>query len=172
MVSATFDFRTAEYNRALRAMMLRNRAVRWLVPLFGLGMPALALWAWVVRDWDRLSPAGVVVNGGPWLVIGAFYLSMPWVMARILARRALRDDPSVRGEQTRSVSSDGVEVRGSNYGQQFTWADIVRTVETPEFFLFFYNRRAAQYVPKRAVDGADAQVIRDLIQTHAHGKQQ
>ena len=169
-VSAEFDFNSSEYYRALRATMRHNRAVRWLVPLLGVGIPALAIWTWVIRDWDRLSMVGVIVNGGPWIALGAFYLSMPWLVARVTARRALRDEPSVRGQQTRIISSAGLEVRGTNYLQQFTWSDIVRTVETPEFFLFFYNRRAAKYLPKRALGEAETEALRDLVRAHAATK--
>lgn len=169
-VSAIFDFNSAEYYRALRATMRHNRAARWLMALLGIVMPALAIWAWVIRDWERLSMVGVIVNGAPWILISAFYLSMPWLTATVFARRALRDEPSVRDEQTRIVSSVGLEVRGSNYLQQFSWSDIVRTVETPEFFLFFYNRRAAQYIPKRALQEADVRALRDIVQAHATGK--
>ena len=166
-VSAEFDFNPSEYYRALRATMLHNRALLWLLPLLGVAMPAVAIWAFVIRNWDRLSMRGVIINGAPWIAIGAFYLSMPWLMARVIARRARRDDPAVRGQQTRIISSAGLEVRGANYVQQFTWSDIVRTVETREFFLFFYNRRTAQYVPKRALRGADAEAVRDLVRAHA-----
>lgn len=91
-------------------------------------------------------------------------------MATVFVHRALRDEPSVRGEQTRIMSSVGLEVRGSNYLPQFTWSDILRTVETPEFFLFFYNRRAAQYIPKRALQEPDVRALRDIVQAHAAGK--
>jgi YcxB-like protein len=169
-IFATFDFNSKEYYRALRAMMRYNRAARLLLPTLGVGMPALAIWFWVIRDWDRLTVAGAILNGAPWIVVSAFYLAIPWLTATVLARRALRDEPNVRGEQTRIVTSAGLEVRGANYVQQFNWPDIVRTVETPEFFLFFYNRRAAQYLPKRALNGNDTSALRELLDAHAPGK--
>src|SRR5262245_20479773 len=101
-VSAAFDFNSAEYYRALRATMRHNPA-RWIFPVLGIGMPAVAIWIFVMQDWARLSAVGVIVNGAPWILISAFYLSIPALTARVLALRALRDDPRVRGQQTRIV---------------------------------------------------------------------
>lgn len=67
-----FDFDSAEYYRALRATMRHNRAARWLMPLLVIVMPAPAIWAWVIRDWERLSTIGDIVNGAPWILISAF----------------------------------------------------------------------------------------------------
>jgi hypothetical protein len=169
MVSAVYAFDQREHYRALRAMM-RYNPVWWLIPALGIGLPAIALWAFVIRDWDRLSLLGVVINGAPWIALGAFYLTMPWLMARTFARRAIRDDPSVRGEQIRTVSPEGLVVRGANLLQRFPWADIVRAVETPEFFLFFYNRRAAHYIPKRALMSADLEALRTLLDSHTSSR--
>ena len=151
--------------------MLRFNRWKWVIPMLGIGMPAVAIWAFVVRDWSRLSPAGVLLNGLPWIVIGAFYLALVPLMYRSLARRALRDDPSVRGTQIRTLSRRGLEARGANFSQWLAWADLVRVEEVDEFFLFFYNRRVAYYVPKRCLALSDAAACRSLIATRRDGTQ-
>ena len=58
------------------------------------------------------------------------------------------------------------ELASENYLQRHPWSDIVRCVETDEFFLFFYNKRMAHYLPKRAIGLVEAQAIRELIEAH------
>ena len=166
-VNATYEFDSAEHYRALRAMFRFNRA-RWLIPVLGIAMPAVAIWAFVIRVWERLSPLGVLVNGLPWVFIGAFYLALVPLMYRSMARRATRDDPSLRGTQIRALSEAGFEARGAGFSQQLAWTDIVRAEETKEFFLFFYNRRAAYYIPKRCLQTGDEAALRSLIADHRH----
>ena len=161
-VIATYEFDSAEHYRALWAMFRFNRA-RWLIPVLGIGMPAVAIWAFVVRDWDRLSPFGALLNGLPWVFIGAFYLALVPLMYRSLARRAVRDDPRVRGTQVRTLSEAGFEARGAGFSQRLAWPELVRVEEVKDFFLFFYNRRAAYYIPKRCLQTADEAGLRTLI---------
>jgi hypothetical protein len=165
-VAATYIVDAKEHYRALRAMM-RNNPARWLAIVMGTIVPAIAIWTFVVRDWDRLSPMGILLNGGPWILISGFYLFLLPLMLRSVARRATREEPALRGEQARILSADGLEARGHNFLQRLPWADIRRSVETPEFFLFFYNRRQAYYVPKRSLSEPDIATVRAIIQSHA-----
>jgi hypothetical protein len=40
---------------------------------------------------------------------------------------------------------------------------MVRGIETAKFFFFFYNKRMAYYVPKRALDSRQIDEVRDLM---------
>lgn len=166
-IAGRFEFDSMEYYRALRAMLRRN-PVRWVIPIMGIFVPGYFIWTYVISIWDRVSLSAAVANGLPWVLLGAFYLSLVPLMNRRSARRALKNNPSLRGPQTRVVDERGLEIQGANFLQRLSWTDIVRTDETEEFFLFFYNQRMAFYVPKRCLSETDIEIVRSLIS--AHGK--
>jgi len=161
-VTAQFDFDSGEYYRVLRAAW-RHDPNRWFVWVFGLAVPAAILWFSVVRHLDDMSPWEAFWNALPWVLLGAFYLMLVPSAHRATARKALANDPSLRGPQSRSVDETGLHVRGAGFAQDFAWSDIVRVVETPDFFLFYYNKRAAHYMPKRVLDAAAIEQVRALI---------
>jgi len=165
-VSKTFDFDSQEFYRAIRFMGRFNPATRW-VPAFAVGFPLLMFYLVVVRSWGRISVLSASLNMLPWLLLGAFYLALVPLMQRTWARKATEYDPSLRGPQTRIVDESGVEVRGANSHQHLSWPDLRRIAEGPEFFLFFYNKRMAHYLPKRVLDAAEIGVVRELAQANA-----
>jgi hypothetical protein len=163
-VMAQFDFDSHEYYRVLLAAW-RQDPNRWFVWAFGLGVPATIIWLNVGRHWDEVRPWEAFWSVLPWVLLGAFYLLLVPTVYRTAARKALANDPSLRGPQSRSVDENGLHVRGASFAQDFAWSDIVRVVETPDFFLFYYNRRAAHYVPKRVLDAAGIEQVRALVRS-------
>ena len=161
-VTATFDFDQREYYRGLRAVMRRN-PYWWLIPVLGIVLPLGMIWLAVGRRWHQVSAEQAILSALPWALLGTFYLALVPMMARSAARRALENDPSLRGTQTRIIDDAGLHVRGAGFAQDFAWSDIVRVVESPDFFLLFYNKRMAHYVPKRALSTNEIQAARELI---------
>ena len=48
------------------------------------------------------------------------------------------------------------------------WDALVEAAETDEFFLFYYSKKCAYYLPKRVVGGPEDQaVLRAFIRQHA-----
>src|SRR6188472_760563 len=117
-----FEFDSREYYRALRAMWRSNPA-RPFLPLVAVVIPGAAIWLSVVRNWDRLTPMGVVLNGLPWVLLSAFYITLIPMMLRAGARKATQNEPSLRGPQVRTVSDEGVEITGANFLQRLSWSD-------------------------------------------------
>jgi hypothetical protein len=163
--TATFDFDQQEYYRGIRAVQAHN-PYRWVIPVAGIIVPAVMIWLAIGDSWQRIGPWLAFQNALPWLLLGAFYLTMMPLMARAAAKKALENDPSLRGPQTRIVDEGGVHIVGAGFRQDLRWTDLVKAVETEEFFLFFYNKRQAHFVPKRALAPASVAVVRGLIGSH------
>jgi hypothetical protein len=164
-VSVTFDFDSSEYYRALRQAWRYNPARR-LSLILGFGVPAVMGWLLVVRTWGEVPFSTAFWNVLPWLVLGGFYLALMPLMLKSAARKAPENDPALRGPQTRSVGPAGIQVKGAGFTQDFGWNDLVRVLETAEFFLFFYNKSVGHYLPKRALAPAEADQIRDLVRAN------
>jgi hypothetical protein len=164
-IIAQFEFDPIDYRTGLRDVWSFNRA-RWVVPVVGIAIPALMIWLAVGRHWRESSLADAFWNALPWMLLGAFYLSLLPLMRRTAARKALQEDPALRGTQMRTVDDAGLHIRGAGLSQDLRWADLVRVEETTDFFLFFYNRSAAHYIPKRVLGDRQRDELRNLIQAH------
>lgn len=168
-VTAEFDFDSREYYRVLRDAWWQDPN-RWFVWLFGLAVPAAIIWFSVGRHWDEIRPWEAFWTALPWVLLGAFYLMLAPTTHWAVARKALANDPSLRGPQLRTVDENGLHVRGAGFAQDFAWSDLVRVVETADFFLFYYNNRAAHYLPKRVLDPAVIEQVRQLIRAKLPGR--
>jgi hypothetical protein len=161
-LSANFQFDADEWYRASRAVT--NATVwRWIIPLGGIALPAVMIGSNVLPHWREMSAGAIAANTAPWIILAVFYLALMPRLQKQAALKAQTNDPSLRGLQRRAVTEEGLEISGANFEQAITWSDLVRAVETPEFFLFFYNKRCAHFVPKRALSEAGVQRVRSLI---------
>ena len=143
----TYEFQidSAETVRASRAVQRRQRFA-WV--------------AWAI--WPLLLALAVfyLTSGVPWqnlwlLGLGALFLLTlqsltPWIQRRQL-KRAYAETPNLRGPQAYQFSDAGVAITGGAATTTLGWDSFVEVAETEEFFLFFYSKRGAYYVPKRAV---------------------
>jgi hypothetical protein len=169
MATATFEFDEREYYRGLRAVQANN-PYWWTIPVAGIVVPAVMIWLAIGGSWRQVDPWRAFLNVLPWLLLGAFYLSLMPMMARAAARKALQNDPALRGTQVRTVDGEGVHIIGAGFRQDLRWTDLVKVVETDEFFLFFFNKRQAHYVPKRALDAADIDEVRMLVRSNRRNR--
>jgi hypothetical protein len=165
-ITAQFEFDEAEHRRVLRETWSLH-PMRWVVPVAGILVPATMIWLGTVRYWRQLSAADALLNALPWVLLGAFFLGLAPLVHRAGARKALDVDPSLNGIQTRTVDETGLHVRGAGFSPSLGWGELVRVSETPNFFLFFYDRQLAHYIPKRALDDQARDDLRNLIQAHA-----
>jgi len=172
-VSATFDFDSSEHYRASREVA-RRISTRWLARAFAL--LALIFVGLNVRATWGSPPAYVFVNALPWLLLGVFWLSLVPLTQWWAAKRLPARDASVRGTQERTVDSQGYHSRGNNVALDIPWHAMVRVVETDAFFLFFYNKQCAYYLPKRALTDDQTRQVRgfardglgDRVELQAH----
>ena len=155
-VSATFDFDPAEHYRATRAVT-RFTPARYFV--WGFTALALGMLAWnVLPYWDEAEPSTLFASALPWLLIGVFWVVFIPVLQRRSARKLHERDVSVQGPQERALDATGFHSRGNGVALDVPWHAMARAVETEQFFLFFYNKQCAYYLPKRAL--APEQVIK------------
>ena len=164
-VTATFDFDEREFRQALREAW-KLRRFNWLVPAVGIVWPAAGLWLGVGRHWSELTPTEALYDAMPWLLLGAFLLTLgPW-LRRNQARKALEHDASLHGTQLRTVDAQGLHIAAAGYAPSLHWNDLVRVTETRHFFLFFEDDRAWHYLPKRVLTDVERDSLRNLIQAN------
>jgi hypothetical protein len=164
-VTATFDFDEREYRQALREAW-KLRRFSWVFTAIAIAWPAIGLWLGVGRHWHELTPAEVFYDAMPWLLLGAFLLTlMPW-LRRSQAGRALERDPSLNGTQLRTVDASGLHIAGAGYAPSLHWNDLARAAETRHFFLFFEDDRVWHYLPKRVLTDVERDSVRNLIQAN------
>jgi hypothetical protein len=162
-VTSVFDFDSSEHYQALRAVS-RRTAARWVS--WGFGGLALVLALLSLRDgWGRASPLALFLNALPWLLLGMFWVAFIPISQRWAARSLPKRDASVRGPQERTVDSDGFHSRGNGVSLDVPWHAMLRGVETNDFFLFFYSKQVAYYVPKRVLADGQIREVRRLMRT-------
>ena len=163
-VSATFDFDPAEHYRASREVTRRTpaRFFPWVFVAL-----ALVMAAWnIVPHWDEATASELAVASLPWLLLALFWAGLLPFLQRRASRRLPKVDASLEGPQTRIVDAAGYHSRGNGVALDVPWHAMVRGTESAHFFLFYYNKQCAYYLPKRALQQEDAVVIRALMREY------
>lgn len=163
-ITAQFEFDEIEYRQALHEML---GPLRWTLPVGAIVLSVVALWLGVFRHWAEVSLGDAILTGLPWVLLGAFFLSLTPLLSRAKARKALELDPSLNGTQRHTVGDAGLQIRGAGYSPSLTWTDLERVTETKHFFLFFQDKRVWHYIPKRVLSDVERDEVRNLIQAHA-----
>ena len=156
----TYEFQidSAETVRASRVVRRRQRFawIAWAVWPVLVGLAALYLASGV--PWQNLWLLGLVA---------LFLLTLQWLTPRIQRwqlRRAYAETPNLRGPQVYQFSDAGLSITGGAATTTLGWDSFVEVAETDEFFLFFYSKQCAYYVPKRAVGkGIYQRALRGLL---------
>ena len=167
-VSTVYEFDSTEHYRATREVAAQS-SLRW----FSWAFVAFAAFM-VLRTW-RAAPPGtsvtdVLVQALPWVVIGVVWLVLIPLLQRRAARRLQATDASVQGPQERWVDEAGYHANGNGVRIDVPWHALERVVESPRFFLFYYTKHYAYYIPKRALDSGEIVELRDLIRVGAGGR--
>ncbi|HET6680357.1 MAG TPA: YcxB family protein [Gemmatimonadaceae bacterium] len=159
-ITATFAFDPSEHYRAARAVT-RYTPMRY-VP-WGFAALALGILVWnVLPAVGEAEPLTVFSIALPYLLLGVFWLTLIPLSQRRAARKLPERDASARGPQERVVDETGFHSRGNGVALDIPWHAMVRAVETEEFFLFFYCKQCAYYVPKRVLAAPQLSEVRDL----------
>jgi YcxB-like protein len=167
-VTSVFEFDSSEYYRALRVVS-RHTAARWVS--WGFAALALVLAVLAIRDgWWRTSPVALFLNALPWVLLGVFWVVFLPVSQRWAARRLPKRDASVRGPQERTVDADGFHSRGNGVALDVPWHAMLRGVESDEFFLFFYSKQLAYYLPKRVLSSTQIGEVRAMMRSGLGGR--
>jgi hypothetical protein len=153
----TFRWTQAEHVRASQAIGRLMTGRRW---------PSYVVWVAVglvggavlfqPEARNTFIPVLVVL-----VLVGSVYSSP--LSAWLTARRIKREDPCVDDEIRHILSPAAFKVRSKAIAVDVDWGHMVQVVETPEFFLFFFNKRAAYFTPKRAIPPTDLGGVRNSL---------
>jgi hypothetical protein len=150
----------AETVRASRLVLQRARFAwmhRFTWPLL-LGLAVLSLATG--HSWRDLQLLGIVA-----LLLGSLQLLAP-IIQRWQIRRSYAEMPTAREAQVFHISGAGLKMSAGTASTTIGWDVVLEARETREFFLFFFAKRRAYYLPKRAVGGAeDQRILRDSLRT-------
>ena len=113
--------------------------------------------------WSQLSIPARLLLVAP---LGLFLLLAPSVL-RLRLKRAYVRDPLIFSEQVFTLSAASIALE-SAAGQTITrWEAIRETREQPEFYLFFYTRDCAYFLPKRAIPSDQHGEVHEMIRLYA-----
>ncbi len=163
--SYTFDWRLKEQAH-VTALLLREhfgtgswRVAKWVVigivvlsALFAAGLALLG----DVASAMTLAPLLLLLG----VLLAVFYRLTGWLRAW----QVQRIDPNVAHPLTHTLDEAGLHVSAQTVNVDLKWAGLHKVRETPAFFLFYYSRRWAYYLPKRAcVSEAEVERLRAWI---------
>lgn len=164
------QFDTQEFLRASKAVE-RVTSKRHLVWLLALGAPVFIAGISLIGGYfDAVDPVWMRVPLWPWL----FFPLLSFVGIPLLVRwqllRAVKANPRLPCEMVRIVTADGLECRDDGTAARFEWRAIERVVATDEFYLFFYTKKCAYFLPRRLVGAQERTqlhtLLRDRIDPH------
>lgn len=154
--SYTFDWRFQEHAR-ISTFLFRDlyRGIVWRV----LGWTLVALVTLLFLFAAFIGELAVLLlKLAPWLL----QLLIWWVLVRsgigwLLAWRIRRLDPNVSHPHIHTIAQSGLKVQLHTADMELRWSGMFKVRELPDFFLFYYSKRSAYYLPKRSI--GDPKVI-------------
>ena len=165
-LSSPWDF--GEHMQVLRAVdrvAMRRRPVVRLVRIAFPFLLIVLLSSSVLRDVTSQPPLVIALSLLPYLLLVTLWFAfLSWGQFYLAARRTQRLDPSARGVLTRTLNTDGFRIDGTGQAVDLRWEGIHSIIETSEFFLIFFNRLCAYYIPKHLVrSSVELDEIRTLL---------
>ncbi len=157
-ITVKFTMTRAEYVRAVRLLLLRQR-IFWLL------IPTAVTWAlypligyWLAKN-PVFKPDTLVY---PAAAIAFFSLIFGWspIAAVKKINPAIRDNP-----QEFRFSDGGIDCSTGVSQSKLDWNLWIKYGESREFFLLYPSRQAAQIIPKRAFSSeSELAAFRELLQ--------
>ena len=157
----------AETIRASQAIERRARRPGPVLALYGICLAPIAV-AVATQTVDRVLP--------PYLLVMAviFIGAVAWPpIQRYRLRRLYAETPSLRGFQTYVLTTDHFECANALSHAVMQWDAFTEVAETEEFFLFYFAKKRAYYLPKAVIGGASdeerlRQFVTDRLGVRAH----
>ena len=160
-----FEYSPVEHVRAYEETPYRRMVAKWWVPGSVAGIALSIAIALARRD---IVPG----KGGAALLVAvltalpmlAVALAMPSFMRRFQIARYRRARRNTAKElETRQFGPEGFTPGGDRL-QPIPWPMITRVIESDGFYLFYHAlSEVPDYVPKRALTGSDAEVMKGLL---------
>jgi hypothetical protein len=160
-INATQQFDPTEHYLASREV---SRGTWGHFIIWGFGALSVLLLVWhIASAWGERPPFTVLVGALPYFVLAGFWFIFIPFSQRRAARKLPETDASIRGLHTRTVDDEGFHFRGNDVALDVPWHAMQRAKETDKFFLFFYNKQCAYYLPKRALTSTEIGEVRALV---------
>src|ERR1051326_4108960 len=152
----SFHWTPSVYVRATHAISRHMRGPISLIPM--LFTAAFILFLAALASTDSPGAPWALFGCGAFSILFASYLywGAPWFRAR----RVLREDPCAQDGVRHTIAPEAFFVRTSGVAVEVKWGHIVQVVETPEFLLFYFNKRGAYFTPKRVIPENDLPTLR------------
>ncbi len=148
----TFDWRPEEHGR-VTSLLVREQ--------FGAGIRRVMKWGVLgVVILGALVATAAALSGGPaeaWplgflvIAVAALVLGLGRLAGWIQAWQLKRHDPNVAHPITHFLDESGYHISTRTTDIDLRWDGLHKVRETPEWFMFYYSRRLAYYLPKRAL---------------------
>jgi len=160
------QFDTQEFLRASKAVehLTTKRHFTWLLA-FGLPLFITGLSLFVAYS-NAEEPVWARVALWPWLFFPLLSLAGIPLLTRWQLLRAVKANPRLSGEMVRIVSAEGLESRDAGTAARFEWRAVQRVVTTDEFYLFFYTKKCAYFLPRRLVSAEEHTQLHALLRDH------
>ena len=99
-------------------------------------------------------------------IFGGLVALLTPALRRRRVRRAYAATPALAGPQRYEFTDDGLALSNASVSNLVRWSAFVQAAETPEFFLLYYSKRCAYYLPRRIM-GPEAQIdaLRELLRS-------
>jgi hypothetical protein len=152
----TFDWRRREHAH-VTSLLIREqfssgvwRVFKWVVIVVLLVAATVAIASALLGD---LASAMLLA---PWLIVAAaLFFAFGRLTAGIHTWRVHRHDPNVAHPLTHTLDESGIHISMHTVSFDLKWGGLHHVRETPDLFMFYYNKRVAYYLPKRALSGPE-----------------
>jgi hypothetical protein len=152
----TFDWRRREHVHVTSLLVREQfssgiwRAVKWAVIAVLLVAATVAIGSALLGD---LASAMLLA---PWLIVaGALVLAFGRLTGGIHTWRVARHDPNVAHPLTHTLDESRLHISMHTASFDLKWSGLHHIRETPDLFMFYYSKRVAYYLPKRALTGPE-----------------
>jgi hypothetical protein len=160
-----------EVTTDLRSAVQRDLAARWkwyrrmqyaylVMPLvfIGIGLLAHRTLFQAIRE-NLFWIVGLPVMG---------FVIVPW-LNRWGIRRQLRSNPMLGGTQSFALRDDGLAMETRAGSAHVRWGAILRVVESPRHFLFYYTPQCAYFLPRASIPASEIDAVRSHIRQYVAG---
>jgi len=158
-VEVQFTTSRAELTRALRAINRGIPHVQWMwrIGWAAVFVVAALVFAGIIAPFDSIA----------FFFVPGLVLFLVWWMPSYFARMAWSKSPFWTSPQTWRLTEAALMCVAAGTETYTLWPAIVRTRETPDFFLFFSSSRAAHFIPKRVLSAEQMTQVRDITARRA-----
>jgi hypothetical protein len=152
-------------------LLLREKFGTWYWRLAGWLTILLIVASMVIAVLFTRDRPAALLSLTPWLILIALWLSFArWGSGWLQAWGAKRLDPNIAHPFEHILAEDALHIHAHTANTELKWSGVYKVTELPDLFLFYYNKRCAYYLPKRAFTSPDqVHAVRAFLRAHVPG---